>query len=112
MRAAGNQRRVEPALVEKIVALAADPAPEVRLQVAIAAGKIAGLEPAPVLVNVLAHSHEDPLIPRIVWQNLHPRLPAECDRLLAAIEPTELRRAGRYTNRSANIRQTVVRGGG
>ena len=45
-----------------------------RLQVAIAARKIEGLEPLPLLVEVLANAGDDKLIPHIVWQNLHPLL--------------------------------------
>jgi hypothetical protein len=73
-RAAGEFRRVAPAVRDRIVALAQDPAPDVRLQVAIAAGKIEGLDPLPVLIEVASHSSEDPLIPAIVWQNLLPLL--------------------------------------
>lgn len=55
--------------------------PEVRLQLAIAQSKIvrngsAADEVAriPALLKILADAPEDPLIPRIVWQNLHPLL--------------------------------------
>ena len=44
------------------------------LQVAVAANKIDGIDPLPTLLNVLKRSHKDPLIPQIVWQNLHPML--------------------------------------
>ena len=48
--------------------------PTCKLQVAIAARKIEGLDPLPVLVEVLANAGDDKLIPHIVWQNLHPLL--------------------------------------
>ncbi len=47
--------------------------PDVRLQVAIAARKLQGVDPVPILLDVLLSS-SDPLIPQIVWQNLHPLL--------------------------------------
>ena len=77
VRAAGNLRIVEPAIRDAIAGLAHDQSPDVQLQVAIAARKIEGLDPMPVLVDVLSACGEDRLIPAIVWQNLHPLLPAE-----------------------------------
>jgi putative heme-binding domain-containing protein len=74
VRAAGNYKQVNDALREQIAALAHDKSPDVRLQVAIAARKIEGLKPLPVLLQVLANSGEDKLIPHIVWQNLYPLL--------------------------------------
>jgi putative membrane-bound dehydrogenase-like protein len=89
VRAAGNQREIAVGLHNRITTLAADPAPEVRLQVAIAAPKIAGADTIDLLTEVLSHSADDPLIPHIVWQNLHPRLEKEADRCFAAIERHE-----------------------
>ena len=57
-----------------------------RLQVAIAAGKIADIDAVDLLTEVLCHSADDPLIPQIVWQNLNPRLDREADHCLAALE--------------------------
>jgi putative heme-binding domain-containing protein len=74
VRAAGNFRKVDQALRDKVAALARDPAGDVQLQVAIAARKIDGLDALPVLVDVLAHCGQDKLIPLIVWPNLHPLL--------------------------------------
>ena len=74
VRAAGNLRRVAPAVVERVQALARDPHPDVRLQVAIASRKLLGAGSLPVLLEVLSRSTDDPLIPRIVWRNLEPLL--------------------------------------
>jgi putative heme-binding domain-containing protein len=74
VRAVGNVRKIEPECARLVASLANDPAPEVRLQVAIAARKIAGFEPLSILLEVLSHSGDDSLIPNIVWQNLHPLL--------------------------------------
>ena len=53
VRAAGNMGQVEPAIREKVVVkLARDPSPDVRLQVAIAARKIEGVDPLAVLLEV------------------------------------------------------------
>src|SRR5262249_28051340 len=50
-------------------------APDVLLQLAIAVPKIAPVENRPgLLLSILALSKNDPLIPRVVWQNLHPSI--------------------------------------
>ena len=70
IRAAGNQRMVDRQVVEKIGSLAADPVPDVRLQVAIAMPKLAGLESLVPLLDVLRESEADGMTPRIVWGQL------------------------------------------
>ena len=85
VRAAGTFGRVDPALRGSVVSLARDPAPEVRLQVAIAAKKIEGVDALPVLLDVLNASGEDQLIPHVVWQNLHPLLEEHSGRFLELI---------------------------
>lgn len=86
VRAAGNAAEIEAPLREKIARLAGDPSADVRLQVAIAARKIHGIEPTPVLMKVLEHSGEDKLLPHIVWQNLHPLLEKDSAPFLAAVD--------------------------
>jgi putative heme-binding domain-containing protein len=49
-----------------------DASPDVRLQAAIAARKIEGIDPVVVLIDVLSRSGDDRLIPHIVWNNLQP----------------------------------------
>ena len=72
VRAAGNIGRNSEAVRRKVVEAAGDPSPDVRLQAAIAARKVDGIDPVPVLIDVLAHSGDDRLIPHIVWNNLQP----------------------------------------
>jgi putative membrane-bound dehydrogenase-like protein len=74
VRAAGNMHRVDRAILDRIVDLADDSSPDVQLQVAIAARKLEGAPALRLLLEVLARAGDDPLIPRIVWQNLHPLL--------------------------------------
>ncbi|HEX3997258.1 MAG TPA: PVC-type heme-binding CxxCH protein [Pirellulales bacterium] len=76
VRATGNFNRLDWRFAPKIFELAADPSPDVKLQVAIAAGKLDGPNPETLLLDVLANAGDDPLIPAIVWQNLQPRLEA------------------------------------
>jgi putative membrane-bound dehydrogenase-like protein len=74
VRAAGNRRKVDAPVRDRIVALAGDASADVRLQVAIAARKLDEVQELRLLLDVLKHSDGDPLIPQIVWQNLHPLL--------------------------------------
>src|SRR5690606_22425449 len=66
------------------------PSPDVRLQVAVAAGKgigaAPGSDPTALLMSVLKNAGDDPLIPAIVWQNLKPSLEHGGDRFLTLIE--------------------------
>ncbi|MCO6459658.1 MAG: hypothetical protein J5I93_30465 [Pirellulaceae bacterium] len=86
VRAAGNQRDVSAAVRQKVVAAAADD-PTVQVQVAVAATKIQDLDPLTLLIAVLQHCGDDPLIPHIVWQNLHPQLETESDRFVKLAGP-------------------------
>jgi putative heme-binding domain-containing protein len=93
VRAAGNMHKVDSSIAARVKELASDSAADVKLQVAIAAGKIAGLNAVDVLADVLAHGGDDKLIPHIVWQNLHPLLEDNADRFLARLEKVDLKQA-------------------
>jgi glucose/arabinose dehydrogenase len=90
VRAAGNFATVDDGLRDKIATMSADGSADVLLQVAIAAGKIEGLDPLSTWVEVLANSGDDELIPHIVWQNLHPRLPERIEEFLALVKAQDL----------------------
>ncbi|MFO0880974.1 MAG: PVC-type heme-binding CxxCH protein, partial [Gemmataceae bacterium] len=90
VRAAGNLGGKTPeALRERVVGLARDPSPDVRLQVAIAATKLPGIDPIALLIEVLTQSGTDKLIPHIVWQNLHPLLGKQAGTLIALLHRRE-----------------------
>lgn len=81
IRAAGNAHTRDEKLRDAVVRLAVDDSGAVGLQVAIAANKLPDFDAMPVLLDVLASSvdhplgmPDDPLLPRIVWKNLHPLL--------------------------------------
>jgi hypothetical protein len=93
VRAIGSLHTDHADLVQQCIALAQDPAPDVLLQVAIAAGKLQHIDPLPTWVTILANCGSDPLIPHIVWQNLHRRLPKESEALLALVETVDLEKA-------------------
>jgi putative heme-binding domain-containing protein len=85
VRAAGNYGQVSADIRQKIADLAADPSPDVQLQVAIASRKIKGFDALPVLYDVLAHCGQDKLIPSIAWNNLQPLLETESASLVSLI---------------------------
>ena len=74
VRAAGNAGDARPAILDRIRELSLDPSLDVSLQVAVASKKIRAIQPIPILLDVLSACGDDPLIPHIVWQNLHPML--------------------------------------
>ena len=90
VRAAGNQRTVESAISDRILKLAKDPAPDVRLQVAIAAHKLEGVDAMRLLLDVQQASYRDRLIAPIVWQNLLPSIEARRPNLLSGWAETEV----------------------
>ena len=91
MRAAGNFGEVSDDLDRRIAALANDESADVQLQVAIAAAKIADIDTMPVLLDILAHCGDDPLIPHIVWQNLHPRLHEQPERFMEMLSQRDFK---------------------
>jgi putative heme-binding domain-containing protein len=88
VRAAGNFGHLDADLVASVLALAADPAPDVRLQVAIAARKLNGVNAVPVLLEILSTAGDDKLIPHIVWQNLHPLVEDQAGEILDHVART------------------------
>ena len=96
VRAAGNMEGLKTPVLERVRDLTHDPSLDVVLQAAIASKKVQGADPIPRLLEALSACAGDPLIPHIVWQNLHPMLddPRSADRLVALVvsAPAEPRR--------------------
>jgi putative heme-binding domain-containing protein len=103
VRAAGSFRNIDAPLRERLIQLATDPSPDVKLQVAIAARKVEGLDAMAVLLDVLSSCSDDKLIPGIVWQNLHPLLENKADAYLQAVAQ------GGAEKRTANLMQLLPR---
>jgi putative membrane-bound dehydrogenase-like protein len=74
VRAAGQAEKVSPAVYEMLKELANDPSPDVRVQVAVAAGRLHQPDGLPLLEAMLlnAENARDPLIPTIIYNNLKP----------------------------------------
>lgn len=86
VRAAGEQSMISDAVRARVFELRNDSSSQVRLQVAIAAAKQESIPTIPALVAVLDQAGEDPLVPRIVWQNLHPLLEKQTAEFVAEVE--------------------------
>ena len=97
VRAAGNMGVVDKEIRDHIASMSADDSADVRLQVAVAAKKLQDVDPLPMLVDVLANSSDDLLIPHIVWQNLHPMLPKRNTEFLALVKKYDLKEATAIT---------------
>jgi putative heme-binding domain-containing protein len=108
IRAAGNYGTVVPAIRDRVVTMAGDGSPDVKLQVAIAARKISGIDAMSTLVEVLANCGDDKLIPAIVWQNLQPLLKDEGGRYVQLLEQRALRRRSQLTDLSPRVAEILL----
>ena len=79
VRCAGNVKQLDPAVARRVAELAKDPSPEVRLQVASAVPRIAGLDRLDVLLTVLEQPTDDPLLPRVAWRQMLPEIAGRGD---------------------------------
>ncbi|MBL8797110.1 MAG: dehydrogenase, partial [Planctomycetia bacterium] len=108
VRAAGNFGKVDAGVRDKVVSLATDPSPDVQLQVAIAARKLDGVEPAPLLAKVLTACGDDKVIPSIVWQNLHPLLEERGEHFLKLVEQADPKTAANLTGLMPRVIERVL----
>jgi len=95
VRSAGDESVLSERVSSQVFELRNDPSPQVRLQVAITATKQESIPTIPTLVAVLAQAGNDPLAPRIVWQNLHPLLEKQTAEFVAEVRT--LQSAGKGT---------------
>jgi putative membrane-bound dehydrogenase-like protein len=104
VRAAGNDRKSTVAdearkkmILSRLDKLANDPSPDVRVQVAIASRKLEGLDALPILFAIVARATDDPLIPQIVWQNLHPMLDDRASEFVKLVDRVHLEQTPQLT---------------
>jgi len=88
VRAIGEMQTVSRPVYERLLELARDPSPDVRVQVAVAAGRLQSPDPWPVLLAMLRNPQNarDPLIPTIIYNNIRPLLAGRGSEILDAIE--------------------------
>jgi putative membrane-bound dehydrogenase-like protein len=90
VRSVAMSKSVTSEQAQAVFALRTDPSPVVRVQVAIAASKQPAIPAIPTLVSVLSQAGDDPLAPRIVWQNLHPLLETHTAEFVAEVMKTDM----------------------
>jgi putative heme-binding domain-containing protein len=88
VRGMGELQTVSQPVYEKIKAMAHDPSADVRVQVAVAAGRLTAPDGLPILLAMLENPENaiDPLIPTIIYNNLLPMIPRRGSQVLEAIE--------------------------
>lgn len=92
VRAAGEMREVSEPIFKKLMAMSADPSADVRVQLAVAAGRLQKPEGLPILVQLMHEEANatDPLIPTIIYNNLKPLLRQHGEALLEQLAKDEL----------------------
>lgn len=89
-----TKRRIDLKLTEFRNSLAGkDASPELRLQLVIGVGKLTDAEVVDELLFHLSQSANDPMLPRIIWQNLHPRLEEQSDRFVDVLRSSDYLKA-------------------
>lgn len=96
VRTVGDQKHLSETVAKSIAELRNDPSPQVRLQVAITAAKQESIPTIPTLVAVLAQAGDDPLVPRVVWQNLHPLLEKQTAEFVAEVQKLRAADSGSF----------------
>lgn len=88
VRGIGELQDVSDHIYQKLKDLARDPSPNVRVQVAVAAGRLRGHDGLPVLLAMLQNPENarDPLIPTIIYNNILPMIPTRGGQIIKAVE--------------------------
>jgi putative membrane-bound dehydrogenase-like protein len=91
VRSVGEMQSAMPEVFQKLVALTRDADPDMRLQVAIAAGRLQQPDGMPLLLASLENpaNVNDPLIPKIIYNNVLQRIPKDGAEILREIEKDE-----------------------
>ncbi|HWE92402.1 MAG TPA: hypothetical protein VG269_00375, partial [Tepidisphaeraceae bacterium] len=103
VRGAGEVQTVSNQIFEKLKELTRDASPDVRVQVAVAAGRLQRPDGLPILLESLRNvdNVHDPLIPTIIYNNLREMIPKRGGEILADIEQDQ--------QIQSNFGDTVVR---
>ncbi|HSU69741.1 MAG TPA: HEAT repeat domain-containing protein, partial [Tepidisphaeraceae bacterium] len=88
VRGAGEMQTISPEIFVKLKELTRDPSPDVRLQVAVAAGRLEQPDGLPLLIATLENpdNAKDPIIPTITYNNLLQMIPKRGGEILSLIE--------------------------
>ena len=103
VRGIGEMQMASPDIYAKLKELTRDPSPDVRVQVAIAAGRLQNPDGLPILLAMLENPENahDPLIPTIIYNNLREMIPDRGDEIVARI--------GRDSAIASDFDESVIR---
>jgi putative membrane-bound dehydrogenase-like protein len=88
VRGIGEMETASPEIYAKLKELTRDPSPDVRVQVAVAAGRLKQPDGLPILLAMLENPENarDPLIPTIIYNNLREMIPHRGGEIAEQIE--------------------------
>ena len=92
VRGAGEMGTISDEIYGKLKSLTRDPSPDVRVQVAVAAGRLEKPDGVPILLESLrnAENVKDPLIPTVIYNNLLQIIPKRGGEILSEIEKDQV----------------------
>jgi hypothetical protein len=93
VRAVGNLYADHAGLNQQCAAMSKDASRRVQVQLAIAASKMTHVDRIALWIALAVQCDDDPLIPHIIWQNLHPSLPEQAEKFLGLVENADLEHA-------------------
>ncbi|MCA9080058.1 MAG: hypothetical protein KDA58_05835, partial [Planctomycetaceae bacterium] len=112
VRLAGNGASLAPELREAITALAKDESPLVQRQVVVTVCKHQStIDPLPVLLTILTTCGDDPLIPHLIWQNLHPQLETRSGEFLKLAKGYDLKQHPNLAALMPRVTERILGGG-
>lgn len=91
VRMAGQLGKVSQVVYDKLLMLAKDPSPDVRLQVAVSAGRLTEPDGLPILLAMLKNPEnaKDPIIPNIIYNNLKPMVKTRGEELMKMLDENQ-----------------------
>lgn len=113
VRMIGQMGKVSKPVYEKLIVLANDPSPDVRVQVPVAAGRLIDNDPVPVLFAMMknAENANDPIIPNIIYNNFKPLVKTRGEELMRLLNDNEPQFAAFKTTVIPWLRECIAGGG-
>ncbi|MCA9031672.1 MAG: hypothetical protein KDA66_12740, partial [Planctomycetaceae bacterium] len=107
----GDAKEIDDAVAARLKELAKDKSPIVQRQIVIAVCKQKSIDPIPVLLEVLTTCGDDPLIPHLVWQNLHPLLETRSAEFLKLAKQYNLKEHPNLAAMMPRVTERILGGG-
>ncbi|HLX61244.1 MAG TPA: PVC-type heme-binding CxxCH protein [Planctomycetota bacterium] len=113
VRMIGQMGKVSQPIYDKLIAMANDPSPDVRVQVPVAAGRLTAQDSVPVLLAMMknAENAADPIIPNIIYNNFKPLAKTRGEELMRLLSDNEPQLAAFKTTVIPWLRECIAGGG-